>query len=310
MVDGAGEDAGKLLIQRVDGDTVETMFVITIGQSSTTVQGVNSAASYGTDTIINVEQLHFGIPMPTFDPARFVSVNLVASHFDANIVGSEGDDFIRVADYAGARDVFANRGNDTVVGDSQDNYIAGGAGNDRIDGGAGRDTAAFHLPKGTTGSLRLVEGVAEHVVELVQEDGSASPVFRISFADGKTFVMGLGIAAHLGTDELVSVEGLNFMVETWPDPTPDHQNLHIGIAPFVPEIVNNFAHVGGSIANDVIDLSQLYPSADLSVNLNANGGSGNDTITGHAGSNWIAGEAGDDAEQETTLSSAEPAAIH
>ena len=52
--------------------------------------------------------------------------------------------------------------------------------------------------------------------------------------------------------------------------------------------------MNGTIRNDTINLALLYPTADASVRLNADGGAGNDTIIGHDGNNYLAGGAGDD----------------
>ncbi len=326
LVDGTGENAGKLIVQRVDGATVEDVFVITsTGPGAATVQGINSAAFLGTDTVTNVEQLHF-LPRGPFNQDTFLSVNLAlfvppagqfphvsGSEFadtidlaaiypdlDATVAinanGGRGDDTI--TGHAGHNNLSGDAGNDTLIGMAGDDYFHGGEGDDTIVGGDGRESALFMLAPGTEGTLRTVEGTGANagkiLVELVN-DGVAQTVFEVAFVgDGSVTVTGVGIAAHLGTDTLSSVENLDFQVEHWPNPVPPGQYVNVQLAPYVPEIVNNFAHVGGSAGSDTIDLGALYPNAPVTTNLNANGGSGDDTLIGTGGSNYLIGDSGDD----------------
>jgi Ca2+-binding RTX toxin-like protein len=198
----------------------------------------------------------------------------------------------------GSGDIYLG-GNDldnVITGNSGNNYLVGGGGNDTLDGGDGRDVAAFHLAHGTTGSLQIVDGPdGTLLVQLVQEDGSFEDVFQVTISGtGEATVTGLGSAAGLGTDTVSSVEELHFMVDTYPDPTPDSQFTYVSLAANAPPIVDNFAHVEGSAVGEVIDLAALYPNAGPETSLNSFGNGGDDTIIGHDGPNYIGGGTGDD----------------
>jgi len=326
LVDGSGANAGKLVVQRVDGAVVEDVFLITLnGQGSATVQGINSAAFLGTDTVANVEQLHF-LPKGPFDQNKFLAVNLAPfvpsgeqfphvtgseysdtidlaatypaldASADINANGGRGNDVI--TGHAGRNNLSGDAGNDTLEGLGGDDYLQGGAGDDTLVGGAGNDGAAFLLAKGTEGTLRVVDGTGANagkvLVELVN-NGIAQTVFEVAFiGNGSVTVTGVGIAAHLGTDTVSSVENLDFLIEHYPDPIPAGHYVNVPLALFVPQIANGFAHVGGSAGADTIDLGALYPGAPVTTNLNANGGSGDDTIIGTAGNNFLIGDSGND----------------
>lgn len=212
-----------------------------------------------------------------------------------NIYGGNGSNHT-ITGTVQADTIVGGDGADTISGGGGDDFLRGGAGNDQIDGGEGRDTAAFMITAGTTGSLRMVDGGSgTYLVQIVQSNGSFVDAFRITpTVTGSATVEGLGALAGLGTDTVSNVEGLNFFVETYPNPIPAEQNLYVPLGLIVPAIVDNFAHVSGSIGADTIDLAALYPGAGAGVFLNANGGAGNDTILGHAGSNYLFGEGGNE----------------
>lgn len=187
-------------------------------------------------------------------------------------------------------------GNDLLQGGDGDDYLVGFEGDDTLDGGDGRDIAAFRLPPGTAGSLRLVENPAGGlVVQLVQADGSFEDVFAVTnLASGGATVTALGSMASLGTDTVSNVEDLHFYVDTYPAPTPSDQFVNILLAPYAQPIANGFAHVEGSVNDDIIDLPTLYPSADGSVNINVHGGLGDDIVNGSSGINYMRGQDGND----------------
>jgi len=217
LVDGVGANAGKLLVQRVDGPTVETVFVVSFSNGVATVQGVNGGAASGTDTVVGVEDLHFYMANPTFDPNQFVNIRLAATQYGEWVSGGDVGDALRIGDFPGAKNADGRGGDDLIIGDGQDNYINGGAGSDTIDGGAGRnDIAGFQLPAGATGALRVVDGVGEYAGKLVVErvDG---PVVEAVFvvtptAGGGAVVQGINSAAFMGADVVSNVEDLHFTV--------------------------------------------------------------------------------------------------
>ncbi|CAN5372874.1 hypothetical protein BH10PSE4_BH10PSE4_16780 [soil metagenome] len=151
VVAGTGADAGKRLVQRVDGAVVEILFKVSQSGGTFTVQGVNSAAYLGTDTVTNVEQLHFyGSPynanqfalISTSQPGVVLTGTPDADEFTGTalsdtISGGEGDDYIfHAADYDYSID---DQVTDYLSGEGGDDIIDVGFG-DVADGGTGTDT--------------------------------------------------------------------------------------------------------------------------------------------------------------------------
>ncbi|HET9427466.1 MAG TPA: calcium-binding protein, partial [Allosphingosinicella sp.] len=199
-----------------------------------------------------------------------------------------GDDNLENLTALGSADLYlgGNALANVITGNAGNNYMVGSGGNDQIEGGDGRDTAAFHLPAGTTGSLRIAEAPdGTLLVQLVQANGTFENMFSVVIeGSGSATVTGLGLAAHLGTDTVTNVEELHFMVDTWPDPTPQDQFTFLSLS------VTDFGgYVAGSSADDVIDLAD-YPGAN-----NVGGGLGDDVITGAVGSSdYMRGDQGND----------------
>ena len=292
LVDGTGEDAGKLLVQLVNGGIAETIAKVTLhGAGSATVEGVGPGAFLGTDTVTNVEDLHFFVQPPVEGPPasnQFVNVQLAVRQFGDFVGGSEGDDVIDLSAFPGALNSNGNRGNDTILGNDSGNFISGGAGDDSIDGRGGQDFATFALATGTTGSLALVEGSgADEGTLLVQliDGGSTETVARVTVSgSGAAIVEGLGRLASLGTDTVTNVEQLHFTIPT-ADGSPLPPNQFVGIN-LVVEQFGNF--IAGSEGDDVIDLGAFAGATA------ADGRHGDDTIIGSAADDYMFGGAGDD----------------
>ncbi len=276
VVDGTGSDAGKLLVQLVNGGVAETFIKVTItGGGSAVVEGVGIGAFLGTDSVVNVEELHIfvrtadGSPTP---PNQFATVNLVIQQFGEWVNGSFGEDVIDLSAYPGAVNANGNSGNDTIIGNAAGNYMVGGTGDDTISGGngSGFDVAAYHLPSGIAGALRVVAGTGADAGTLIVErvDGAVvEAVFRVSLAaDGTATVEGLGSAAHLGTDTVTNVDAIDFNSDT------------------------GFTHI--------IVTAQGTPGNDfINGNNEANlvfGADGDDQLRGNAGADLINGGAGND----------------
>jgi Ca2+-binding RTX toxin-like protein len=295
VVDGAN---GKLLVQLVQSDgSFENVFEVTpLGDGSATVTGLNSMAYQGTDTVSSAEQLSFFIdvyPQP-HGPGQIANINIavtappVQDDF-AHVNGSVGADVIDLTQLypsAGPQvdlNVFAGRGDDTIIGSSGDNYMDGEQGSDTIDGGAGSDAVAFRLPADTLGTLQIVDNNNGTLsVRLVQANGSFENIFLVTpGSTGSATVQALGSMAHYGTDTVTNVEHLSFVIDTWP--TPPTQNLGIQLS-----IYHNGSYIGGSAASDTINLAD-YPGAN-----NVNAGSGNDVVTGTSLNDYLVGEGGND----------------
>lgn len=283
MVDGPD---GTLLVQLVheDGSSEDVFSVAISGSGAATVTGLGTMAAEGSDTVANIEQLHFYVDGSSVE-SQFVFVPLTASADGDWVSGSAGDDAIDLADYPGASNVDGGLGDDVIIGNSGDNFLIGRGGSDTIEGGEGRDAVSFHLPYGTTGSLRIIDGEdGNFTVQLVQEDGTSQDVFAVSMSgNGAATVTGLGIAAELGTDTVTNVEELQFSVESWPEPTPDNQFATLSIA-----TAQYNEWVAGSDGGDTINLAD-YPGA-----TSADGGRGDDVIIGDSADNYLIGQGGDD----------------
>jgi Ca2+-binding RTX toxin-like protein len=316
-VAGAGADAGAFFIELVDGATVEQVFKVVKSGATTTVTGLNRAASSGTDTLTNVEGLSFYTPVSSGTaPSTFLNVvprtwNDAVNKF-AGVDGSVFDDVIDVATLLGSvdptwtRSVNASAGNDTVTGStSNDNLfgndgddtlsssdgadrLTGGAGNDTLNGGAGNDIAIFNLPTGTLGSYRAVAGTgSDSAVTFVERvDGSTvERVFKITTTNGVTTVQGLGTAASLGTDTLTGVETLQF----YPDPYNQARFLSLALS---VQASGNF--VNGTLFSDTIDVQTLLPNAGANVSVIVYGNQGDDVLKGHDGPDLMYGGLGND----------------
>ncbi|HEU4704175.1 MAG TPA: hypothetical protein VFS45_00475, partial [Sphingomicrobium sp.] len=173
LVDGTGADAGKLLVQLVDGASVQTVLRITLtGQGGAIIEGVGPGAYMGTDTVANIEELHVFIRTSDGSPTpsnQFVSVSLTPNQYGNSVGGSEGSDTIALADYPGALNSNGGRGDDSITATADNNYLGGGAGNDLIqagdgddslDGGDGNDTL-----RGGAGNDSFTGGLGDDVLE-------------------------------------------------------------------------------------------------------------------------------------------------
>ena len=320
----AGGNAETLIVERVDGATVEQVFRITrVAEGRFTVEGLGSAAFLGTDTLSNIDELHF-LPDGAFDAARFVSVRTSVRVNDVvdNNLGIDGTAFgdviniaqlysapapgVAVFGYGNGGDdtivgsnaldnLYGGTGNDSIAAGGGDDYLRGEAGDDSIDGGSGRDTSSYTLAKGTPGTLRVVEGASPGTVIVERVDGATvEQVFRIiRTGPGAATIEGLNSAAGQGIDTVSGVEQIDVFIETFPEPFYPGNYVGVLLAPFVQAIVNNFAHVAGSIGSDLIDIGALYPDAG-SAEINSTGDFGDDTIIGHDGRNYVEGGNGND----------------
>lgn len=208
--------------------------------------------------------------------------------------GSEGAEVLN--GNGGGDTLFGNGGNDTLNGGDGDDYMAGGDGDDTIDGGAGSDVAAFILPSEVQGALSLVQdGPGHFFVQLTPPGGSAVSIFSVTVnGSGGATVTGIGPAVSFGTDTITNVEQIHVLIDQGGGQIPAEQIVVMNLTPVVPAIVNGSAQVSGSIGDDAINLAELYQGAATTVQLNANGGFGNDEIIGNDGNNVLSGDAGND----------------
>ena len=284
QVAGAGAEEGMILIQLVNGEDVQTWARVSVSAvGSATVEGVGIGAFLGTDTVSNVEELHFFVANTPDFANQFTNVQLATIHSGQFVSGGEAGDTIDLAAYPGATDANGNGGNDTIIGTAGVNYLMGGAGNDSIDGGAGADVAAFHLGQDSTGTITQVAGTGEDQGKILIQvvNGELSETFaKVTVtAQGSAVVEGVGIGAFLGIDTITNIEQLHFTVGNG----SEGQFTSVSLA---PQQFGDF--VAGGEAGETIDLA-AFPGA-----LNANGNGGDDTVLGTADANTLSGGNGND----------------
>jgi len=248
---------------------------------------------------ISVTELAKLGPNARFDGVGDVIVNVLPGEYlDASgYVFEAGSDVTLVINGSSNDEGITGTSNgDSINGGSGNDFLQGADGNDTIDGGDGSDNAAYMLPAGTTGTLRLVAGAVAGTVAIERVDGgTVEQLFLITPAGpGSATVEGLNSAAHFGTDTVSNIENVYVWIDTSPaDPGPG-QSIGVPLTLYVPAVVDEFAHVNGSVGDDLIDLDALYPGEPSTTNLNTFGSFGDDTIVGTAGGNYVAGEGGDD----------------
>ena len=203
------------------------------------------------------------------------SDNIVGDNSSQIINGLDGNDFI-----------FGRGGNDTIYGDNGDDALIGEAGNDSLHGGAGFDQANIHVAFGTQPLTYSVSG------QVATVSGSGGPLFAVERLPGGTYeVRDLRPGAPAGIDTLAS----------------DIESFTVVIAPEVPGPfpfdwltlrLQSYAQSGivfGSIFGETLDVAALLPAAGAVTSVSVEAGDGNDSVIGHAGSNFIRGGAGNDA---------------
>jgi Ca2+-binding RTX toxin-like protein len=121
-----------------DGESVAR---ITATATGFTVQGLNSGAQLGTDSVANVEQLQFQI---SGNPNVLSVINGTPGNDFFN--GTGGNDL--VVGLGGADTLFGMDGDDAIDGGEGDDFLSGGGGIDTLVGGAGNDTASWEYSTG------------------------------------------------------------------------------------------------------------------------------------------------------------------
>jgi VCBS repeat-containing protein len=316
------------------GVTQTFLKITITGQGSATVEGVGIGAFLGTDTVTNVERLDIAVPgsasqfvavsLTPNQVGAFVggsegndtidlnsypgAVNSDGGRGDDTIIGTSGVNFLGggggndlIQAGAGNDSLAGGDGNDTLQGDAGndsigggsgddvlqggdgDDYLMGEGGNDSIDGGGGtNDIAAFQLPVGTPGVFSIVDGSGTDGGKLLVQitNGGVTQTFlKVTITgQGSATVEGVGIGAFLGTDTVTNVERLDIAV-----PGSASQFVAIRLASSQGGTL-----ITGSDGSDIIDLA-VYPGA-----INANGGRGDDSITGTANNNNLSGGLGND----------------
>lgn len=288
---------------KLDGQTIAT--VTRNDDGSFTVAGVNGTAGeqFGTEKLTGVEKIFFSNNGDWLDVSLGLQVYKYPNQQGGWVTGSTMDEVIDLAaefplvtgdpsggwsEGAGAD---AGAGNDTVSGTAGSDYILATQGDDVINGGASSDTVAFHFD-GAEGELTHAVDASGDI--LIKLDGlTVATVVKNS--DGSLTVTGVAntAGAQFGTERLTSVEQLSFTSQG------GHLFLQLGTQVFKNTNAAG-GWVSGSIMGDQIDLGALFPDIQASADgswvqgAGADGGGGDDTITGSAGSDYMIASAGDD----------------
>lgn len=332
-VHGTGADFDKWTIELVNGSSSQAVFqVVASGPGSATITGVGIAAGLGTDTVTNIEELHFSVFNDPFNPAQFLSLKIAPTpwvnveNHDIGVDGTDNIDLITLSNYHQDKDgtwdrssragdgndsvfgsnfaewIYGEGGDDTLYGNGGHDVLSGGAGNDTINGGAGADAAVYELPSNMVGKLQYALGSASNIYLINRVDGATvETLFEVTFTETSATVKALGAAAATyGIDTLYEIEEVRFIVAGRPT---DGTSLTALATPWQDE-VNKIAGVSGGPGDDFIAVNDLHPNKDFSVwtsTVFAGGGrdvvlgtSGKDTFWGGAGNDVLLGFVGDD----------------
>ncbi len=227
-----------------------------------------------------------------------VSVDLTAG---TAISGSETNTLISI------EGVIGSNAGDTINGSASDDSLFGGAGNDTITGGAGDDTI-----DGNSGNDSLDGGDGIDTVDFT-DTADPTSVIVINLATGTatdfagdtdTIANFENVIGSNGTDSVTGDDGDNRLIGNAGD---DSLMGGGGNDTLVGGIGSDFLSGG-----DGVDTFDFCGSSDLNLDLaagtatsgsnidtlrdieNANGGSGNDTLTGDANNNALNGLGGND----------------
>ncbi|MBN8534554.1 MAG: cadherin-like domain-containing protein [Rhizobiales bacterium] len=185
--------------------------------------------------------------------------------------------------------IFGNTGNDTLFGDAGFDHLEGGPGNDTINGGSDTDAARFTANGGAT--ARYSTSVVNDVISInLTENNITQTVFQLTrLPSGEWQVVDVRPGSPEGTDILATdVETMIAQIVGQP------HNIQIPLQVQVsdPLLLGLTAH--GTYLGDVLDAQALRPSLTTMDAATLNGGYGNDTLTGHAGWNFLNGGEGND----------------
>jgi Ca2+-binding RTX toxin-like protein len=169
-----------------------------------------------------------------------------------NILGSSGNDTLT----GNSRDnyLFGGAGNDTLSGGDGNDWLEGGAGNDSLTGGSGDDTYVFNPVNGASGDL------GSDTVTEAANTGSDTLDFT-SFSSDQPVAIALNSTAS--------------------------QSVSSGVLSLTLSSDTGIENVNGGAGDDAITGNNRDNTLD--------GGAGNDTLYGGVGDDRLYGDSGDDA---------------
>ncbi len=234
---------------------------------------------------------------------------IVGNEVNNSLVGGNGNDLIygdgEISDAQQANVTSASyqhtvapgsSGNDTIDGGKGDDELYGGAGNDLLIGGEGKDQTRYdYLDSGIT----------------ITEDASGAAGFgpglsvQVNGSQDNDFLV--GIEEITGTDQADTVAITDFKAAV----ASGVKVIDLGDAPLGQNDVADFSQVPDTqnlkidktVLNQVVVRLEDDPESQIIVKSNktiqlAEGGAGNDTLSGGGGGVTLAGGAGDDVLRE------------
>nr|WP_196767209.1 hypothetical protein [Rhizobium leguminosarum] len=267
-----------------------------------------TSATYGTDTLLNVEFVHlFG------DNTTYLLADLAPVVGSNVIEGTAGDDILSGGDKAdiligndGDDNLSGNGGNDFLIGGSGDDRFNGGAGDDIIDGGEdGSDEVEFI---GSLQDYAFTRNANNSVSVFSERDGSDTLInvehIRLYAEDLSSYeTYTLSDLAPLPTDDIFIADG---SPQTFDGGLgSDTVDYSFAAEPIWADLSTNDDIYGDTL----ISIENLTGSAFggyLGGNTVANvlrggdgadgldGGAGNDTLIGGSGDDWFNGGTGND----------------
>jgi Ca2+-binding RTX toxin-like protein len=313
---GTGADLGNLMIERVDGATVEQIFRVVISDTGTaSVQGLNSAAWMGTDTVTNWDQLHFLVDNPVFDPTQFTNIfapklgtsgadTLIGTGQADVIYGFAGEDLLRGN---GSNDVIhggddwdrilGGAGDDVLFGENGSDTLTGNAGNDLIYGGAGIDTA--NLGDAGTANLTVdlnLDGIAQDFGPLGID--TLFGIESVNTGAGNDMITGTGannvVFSAAGNDTVNLNGGDDYLMTAGGDKLLDG-----GAGNDTLEYLGgdaSYATTGFELSLALQGQAQVTGQGTWTISNfeNLSGQEGNDRLTGDDNANVLVGVSGDD----------------
>jgi Ca2+-binding RTX toxin-like protein len=287
-ITGKGGNAGY-----AETDTISSIDVVygSAGADSMTdtVAGRQSyfVAGTGNDTITG--NIQDGDAVSYWDRGSNIRVNLNLALNTVVVTDLNNGTYSETDTLVGINNAYGGSGNDTLTGNTLNNYLRGAGGNDTIDGGAGFDTAAF---SNAVQGVRIV--LAEAGVDtIVTNDGlGGSDVLRniegIDASNYDDYIVGNSasnsLRGRVGYDYLDGGGGLD-----WADYAGAESAVSITLA----ESGTTFANDGWGSVDQLVNIEGLF-GTDHSDTLIGNahnnvfrGRAGNDTINGMGGSDIV-----------------------
>ena len=200
---------------------------------------------------------------------RDVNNNSMTSMLPGIAVGGTGNTTIDLSALSGEYGIYDPSGNNTLIGNADENWLDGGSGNDTLNGGAGNDELT-----GSTGADNLNGGAGEDEFSFEQGDSTS-----VSYNAGVyTFAGNVADVISGGFD----VAATNLKVNMYND-TGDRIELR---APIPGQ--DGISYMGAAPADGLVtDQSYYLTRGNYSAGVFTNNAAGNDTLVVYDGNSAI-----------------------